>query len=72
VPKDRSTDRHPDTQTNLSARLPNEPDIRRFDEACAKLGLSSRRQGVITAIRDWIDKHVPETTQTTEEQQWKA
>ena len=63
---DRKADRHvPGKQTGVSIRLDN-PDFARLEATRSKLGICSRRQAIITAIREWADRH--ETTQTGEQQ----
>jgi metal-responsive CopG/Arc/MetJ family transcriptional regulator len=53
----RSADRHnPDKQTGVYARLDN-ADVDRLDVVRAKLGIHSRRQAIITAIREFLDRH---------------
>lgn len=57
---DRKADRHPDTQTGVYARLDN-ADLERLDATRGRLGIRSRRQAVITAIREWLDRHNHDT-----------
>ena len=55
-PGDRSADRHDrNNQTGVSCRLTLD-DFHRFEAVCKKLGLS-RRQAIITAIREFLDRH---------------
>lgn len=63
--KDRRADRHAGGgETSVSARL-DPDDFRRFEAVRKRLGLPSKRKAVIAAIRDWLDKHAPETTEPT-------
>lgn len=55
-PGDRRADRHArGSQTSLSARL-DWDDFYRLEAVCKKLGLS-RRQAIVTAIREWLDRN---------------
>lgn len=58
--KDRSADRHTDNQTGVYTRLDN-TDLHRLDATRKKLGIKSRRQAIITAIREWVARNEPET-----------
>ena len=54
---DHSTDRHnPEKETGVYARLAN-TDVARLDTIREKFGIRSRRQAVITAIREWLDRN---------------
>jgi hypothetical protein len=55
--KDRSADRH-DTgnQVGVAARL-DRADFDRLDRLWPALGLPSRRQAIIRAIREFIDRN---------------
>ena len=51
------TDRHnPEKETGVYARLAN-ADVGRLDVTREKLGIPSRRQAIITAIREWLDRN---------------
>jgi hypothetical protein len=55
--KDRSADRHdPDTQVQVGARI-DRSDYDRLEGVRVALGLSSRRQAIIRAIREFIDRN---------------
>lgn len=58
--KDRSADRHdPENQVQIAARLDRD-DYDRLERVRVTLGLPSRRQAVIRAIREFIDRHEAE------------
>lgn len=57
--KDRRADRHiTGNQTGVYTRLDN-PDLDRLEATRERLGIKSRRQAIITAIREWLDCNDP-------------
>ena len=56
-PRDRSADRHSKTrQTDVSVRL-NNPDLERLEATWRAVRMPSRRQAIIAAIREWLDRN---------------
>lgn len=56
---DRKADRHaPGSQVPVSARL-DKADFDALEATRGRLGIRSRRQAIITAIREWLDRHEP-------------
>lgn len=63
--KDRRADRHdPETHRGVSVRLP-QGDFDGLESARKAQGIS-RRQAIITAIREWIDRHGPDPSPESE------
>jgi metal-responsive CopG/Arc/MetJ family transcriptional regulator len=55
--KSRSEDRHvPGRQISISARL-NKDEFDRLEAVWRAIGMPSRRQAIITAIREFLDRH---------------
>lgn len=54
---DLSADRHdPESQVQVGARL-DRADFERLERVTTALGLKSRRQAIIRAIREFIERH---------------
>lgn len=64
MPDQRTGDRH--AEQPLTVRFGT--DRSRLEDYSDRTGLAVRRI-VRDAVRHWLDKHAPETTQITEEQQ---
>lgn len=63
MPDRKQADRHyRSDQVPVGARI-DKPDYDRLETARKRLDIS-RRQAVIAAIRDWLDRNEPETTET--------
>ena len=54
---DRSEDRHvPGRQISISARL-NKDEFNRLEATWKTIGMPSRRQAIIRAVREFLDRH---------------